>query len=177
MRNIIFIGGVYGAGKNFLLESIKLDIPFIHLTASKVLKWKEISDNPDKKLVHSITNTQDILVENLKKIVKDGQNYLLDGHFTLLNKLGEIEKVPMDTFMQIAPKVLIVKTSAPDIILQRLKNRDNQIWDLDKILNMQKQELEYAQLMSIKLKVPFYQLEDNQEDILEEILRKEFINA
>ena len=42
---------------------------------------------------------------------------------------------------------------------------------------MQKQELEYAQLMSIKLKVPFYQLEDNQEDILEEILRKEFINA
>lgn len=81
MKSIIFIGGVHGAGKNFLLESIKLDIPFIHLTASKVLKWKEISDNPDKKLVHSITNTQDILVENLKKIVKDGQNYLLDGQF------------------------------------------------------------------------------------------------
>lgn len=44
MKSIIFIGGVHGAGKNFLLESIKLDIPFIHLTASKVLKWKEISD-------------------------------------------------------------------------------------------------------------------------------------
>ena len=83
----------------------------------------------------------------------------------------------MDTFIQIAPKALIVKTSAPDIILQRLKNRDNQIWDLDKISNMQKQELEYAQLIAIKLKVPFYQLEDNQGNILEEILQKEFINA
>ena len=177
MKSIIFIGGVHGAGKNFLLERIKSDIPFIRLTASDVLKWQEISDNPDKKLVNSITNTQDILVENLKKTVKDGQNYLLDGHFTLLNKSGEIEKVPMDTFMQIAPKALIVKTSAPDIILQRLKNRDNQIWDLDKISEMQKQELGYARLIAIKLNVSFYQLEDNQENILEEILQKEFINA
>ena len=86
MRNIIFIGGVHGAGKNFLLESIKSDIPFIHLTASEVLKWKEISDNPDKKLVNAIKNTQNILVENLKKIEKNGQNYLIDEHFTLLKK-------------------------------------------------------------------------------------------
>lgn len=177
MKNIIFMGGVHGSGKNFLVDSIKSGIPFIHLTASEVLKWKEISGNPDRKLVNSIANTQDILIKNLKKIVKKGQNYLLDGHFTLLNKSGEIEKVPMDTFIQIAPKALIVKVSAPDIILQRLKNRDNQIWDLDKISRMQKQELEYAQLIAIKLRVPFYQLENNQENILEDILQKEFVNV
>lgn len=177
MKNIIFIGGVHGAGKNFLLDNINSEISFIHLTASEVLKWKEISDNPDKKLVNSITNTQDILIENLRKIVKDEQNYLLDGHFTLLNKSGEIEKVPENTFMRIAPKALIVKISEPNVILQRLKKRDNQIWDLDKISTMQTQELEYAQSIAIKLKVPFYQLDDNQENILEEILRKEFINA
>ena len=48
MKNIIFIGGVHGVGKGNICQNIKLNLNIIHLTASEVLNWKDISDIENK---------------------------------------------------------------------------------------------------------------------------------
>lgn len=173
MRNLILVGGVHGAGKDFLINSIKDKIPFIHLSASKVLKWNEISPCSATKLVDSLVDTQERLVKNLRKAVKNNDSlYLLDGHFTLLNKNSEVMRVPADTFVQIAPMVLVVKTSLPKVISWRLQKRDRQIWEIDKVAEMQRAEIAYAHELAKKLKLPFYLIADGQENMLVEIILK-----
>ena len=130
MKNIIFFAGIHGVGKNFMLNNVKFSQPINHLSASEVLKWKEINDNPNDKKVSSISKTQDLLVTNLRKIIQDDQYYILDGHFTLLNKDGKIERIPENTFFQINPRAVIVKIADPTIVCERLKKRDNKEWDI-----------------------------------------------
>lgn len=177
MKNIVFFAGIHGVGKNFILNNARFSKHITHLTASDVLKWKEISDNPDDKKVVSISDTQDALITNLKKIVKKNQYYILDGHLTLLNKEGKIERIPEETFFKINPRILIVKTAEPTIIQNRLKQRDNKEWDIDDITLMQDEEITYAKDIASKLNIPFYQLGDNQEELLNSIINLELQNG
>jgi len=48
MRNIIFIGGIHGSGKGVICENIVENSNLIHLTASEVLKWHELSSQANK---------------------------------------------------------------------------------------------------------------------------------
>lgn len=174
MKNLLFIGGVHGSGKNFLLNKITPSVPLKYLSASQILKWEEISETPKAKLVTSIDHTQDRLVRNLNLIVNPNEHYLLDGHFTLLNSLGNIEMIPEETFIKIDPRVFIVKIASPQIILARLQARDGISWSLDKISKMQDEEMAYSKELSEKLNIPLYIIKDNQEKILTEIINKEF---
>ena len=160
-----------------MLNRAKFSHPINHLTASEVLNWNEVSKNPNDKKVVSISNTQELLLHNLKKIIKEDESYLLDGHLTLLNKDEKIERIPQETFIQINPKVLIVKTANPNLILKRLKERDNAVWNLDKIIQMQHEEITYAQEISSVLGIKLYILDDNQEDKLCEIVNSELKNG
>ena len=118
-----------------------------------------------------------MLIQNLKKIVKNDQYYILDGHLTLLNKEGKIERIPEETFFKINPRILIVKTAEPTIIQNRLKQRDNKEWDIDDITLMQDEEITYAKDIASKLNIPFYQLGDNQEELLNSIINLELQNG
>ena len=177
MKNIIFLAGIHGVGKDFIINQARLPESIIHLTASNVLGWNDVSRDPKNKRVFSISETQDLLVTNLKKIVKDNQCYILDGHVTLLNKDGEIERIPETTFYKINPKMLIVKKAEPEIICERLKKRDNKKWDINKIILMQNEEIKYTKDIALKLDIPFYQLEDHQEELLSSIINSELQNG
>lgn len=177
MENLIFFAGIHGVGKNFILEKATFSKPVVHLTASDVLKWKEISNDPDGKKVSSIPDTQNLLIKNLKKIIKNDLYYILDGHVTLLNKEGNIERIPEDTFLQINPKCLVIKTAEPVAVYERLKKRDNREWNIEKITLMQNEEIVYAKEIASKLSIPFYQIKDNQEELLISIINAELQNG
>lgn len=173
MKNIFFLAGIHGVGKNFILNKVKFLKPIKHLSASEVLKWHEISVNPSDKKVSSISQTQNLLINNLKKIIKEDQYYILDGHLTLLNKNGEIERIPEETFFEINPKILIVKIADAKSIYERLKQRDNKEWNIKKLIAMQNEELTYAKEIASKLAIPFYQINDGQEKELSSIINLE----
>ena len=177
MTNIIFLGGIHGSGKNFILQHANFQNNITHLTASEVLKWKDFSENPNDKKVSSISNTQNLLISNLKKIITNDGFYILDGHFVLLNKDGQIERIPETTFSEINPKALIIKTASPNSILERLKQRDNCTWSTSLISDMQKEEIQYAKEISLKLNIKLYHIEDNQESLLSQIINSEFNNG
>lgn len=67
MDNIIFIGGIHGVGKGTVCKEIASKTDLVHITASQILKWDEISSS-DNKLVNNISSTQERLIINSRKI-------------------------------------------------------------------------------------------------------------
>lgn len=153
MNNIIFIGGIHGSGKGRICEEIVLNHKILHLTASEVLKWNEIS-NPTSKLVANIKDTQNRLINNLKEIIKEDETYLLDGHYCLLNSVFVPEKIPLQTFLNINPYKFILVISDPIEVKKRLEARDKKIYNLSLIKKFQNFETQYAYEISKMLSKP-----------------------
>ncbi|MDQ0477096.1 ATP-binding protein [Chryseobacterium sp. MDT2-18] len=164
MKNIIFIGGIHGSGKGRICEDLKNEIDLIHLTASEVLNWKELSSQEEKQ-VNDINQTQDRLISNLNKIVKEDKTYLLDGHYCLLNKDGYPEKIPIQTFKDINPMKLILVTADPKIIKERLENRDAKSYNIRLIGDFQNLEINYAKELSHILQSPIHIIDSEQFNI------------
>ena len=165
MKNdIIFIGGIHGVGKGTLCERIESELGIVHLSASEVLKWKELNVDSSDKRVTDIDSTQDRLLNNLKGIINPGQTYLLDGHFCLLNKENQIEKVPEDVFIGINPKKIIVVSDNPEIISKRLSQRDGRTYETSLLKEMQNTEIEHAKYISNLLGVEMYKIQSDSYD-------------
>ncbi len=168
-KNIIFVGGIHGVGKGTICKEISLNTGLIHLTASQVLKWEEIS-NSDNKLVKNITSTQNRLIIGLKNLIKKDKKYLLDVHFCLLNSDGIPNRIDEDTFDQINPKVIAIVIDDVKKITKRLKARDGKIYDIKVLNELQQMEIEYAKYLSNKYLVPYIEIKDGNYTQLMEII-------
>jgi len=153
MENIVFIGGIHGSGKGKVCEKIKGVSNLIHLTASEVLKWHELCPR-EEKIVRNIGETQERLITNLKSIIKTNQRYLLDGHYCLLNENGIPERIPFSTFENISPSKLILVIADPEVITERLKQRDSKEYTKMLISEFQQLEIVYAKELERQLKIP-----------------------
>lgn len=160
MNNIIFIGGIHGVGKGTICKDIASKTDLIHITASKILKWNEIS-SPDNKLVKDISTTQERLINSLKNLITKDKQYLIDGHFCLLNSNGIPSKIEEKTFDNINPKIISIVIDDIEKIADRLEKRDNKKYDL-KILNeLQQMEIEYAKYLSKKYSIPYIEIKNS----------------
>lgn len=164
-EKIIFVGGIHGVGKGTLCKELAPKFDLEHLTASEVLKWTEISSLKNKKVVN-ISSTQERLTSNLKKIINPDKKYFLDGHFVLLNSRNKPTKIEDSTFEAIQPMSIILVTSDPYIISERLNNRDSSIYDLQTLKKMQEMEIEHANHISRKLKIPLIEVKNNNTEDL-----------
>ncbi len=153
MKNITFIGGIHGSGKGKICQEITKHFKINHLTASEVLKWTEINEQ-NSKTVADIADTQNRLISNLQKIVKEDEIYLLDGHYCLLNSLNHPEKIPIQTFVDINPNKIVLVIANSEEVKKRLESRDNKTYDLSLIETFQNLEIEYANEISKTLSKP-----------------------
>lgn len=169
MSNLIFIGGIHGVGKRTICKSICEQTNHVHITASELIKWTEIS-KPENKKVENIPNTQDRLIRGLNQVLKKDESYLLDGHFCLFNSEGDVEKVPIDTFLKISPKLISVVTTNVALVKQRLEKRDNKTYKFDILKLMQDEEKRYGKEVALKLNVPFIEIKDENYDKLIELI-------
>jgi len=147
-NNIAFLGGIHGVGKSTVCRQICDVLHLEHLAASDLLKWKEISEDARDKKVSSIPATQDRLLSGLTNAVQRDKNYLLDGHYCLLNKDNEVIEVPVDTFNFISPVSLNIIVGDITEIKNRLEKRDERPYNLDLLKKMQDNELKYANRLS-----------------------------
>lgn len=169
MRNIIFIGGIHGSGKGTICQSIYAKKSCIHLIASELLKWEEISDKTNK-YVENIDNTQERLIAGLLNTIEKDKLYLLDGHFCLLDKYGEISKIPETTFENISPKSIAVINEDIQRIKERLEKRDGKPYDFNALKQMQETEIAYSKKIAKKLGVNHFEINShNYNNLLESI--------
>jgi adenylate kinase len=167
VTKLIFIGGIHGAGKGSICRRICEQTDLIHLEASKLLKWDEISAVDNKK-VENIPNTQNRLLAGLNKAIKENESYLLDGHFCLLNSKLMVEKIPLEFYVEISPRMILVVTAPIRSIKKRLELRDGRIYNSNLLKTMQTVEREYSEEISRKLCIPFFEIKyENFKEFIE----------
>ena len=147
-NSITFIGGIHGVGKSTVCQHICDELKIEYLSASKLLKWEDINEDVKNKKVRNVTDTQNRLISGLANIVKDGKQYLLDGHYCLLGQDNEIKSIPLETFKLINPLCLNLILGDISVIKKRIEERDNKIYDYSLLENLQFEELHHAKFLS-----------------------------
>lgn len=153
LGNIAFIGGIHGVGKSTICANICEQTKIHYLSASELIKWKEINSDLYNKKVINIPGTQDRLINGLKLTVQSDKNYLLDGHFCLLDSTGIITPVSVEIFKAMKPTSLHVVTGEIYEIKRRLEERDAKSYDVDLLRELQEKEIEHAKKIAALLAV------------------------
>ncbi len=153
LDNIAFIGGIHGVGKSTICRQICDELKLEYLSASELLKWKEINEDFKNKKVKSIPATQDRLIIGLTNTIQKDKYYLLDGHYCLLNSENDVINIPFETFKEINPISLNLIIGDITEIKNRLEKRDNRPYNYDLLGRMQDSELSYAKHLSKTLGV------------------------
>ena len=167
--NIIFIGGMHGVGKTTFINEVKAQCPsIVCLSCSTLLNWSD----PTYKEVDSIDANQQVLLVNLPHFIEDDKSYLLDGHFCLLTAQGRVERVPIEVFQAIRPRMIVVLEANPELISQRLQTRDNKAYSIPMLGAFQQEEVRYARKVARTLHVPFLVCADeNRCEVITEVLK------
>lgn len=167
-KNIIFIAGVHGVGKTTFAKKISRKYELKYYSSSELISIAR-SKKFNNKLTKHINDNQDLLLNSIEKLLDKNKTYFLDGHFCLLNKNLEVNKIPVDTYLNMGIKVIIVLTDSVENIYSRLKNRDGKEYDLDLINRFQNEELSYANQVSSILNIPIVYVDVSEYDIINSI--------
>ncbi|SDF56990.1 adenylate kinase [Paenibacillus sp. cl6col] len=154
MRKIIFVGGIHGVGKTYLCKEICKEIDLPHFSASQLIRKQKEEEMSALKNVTDVKANQAALIMAINNLMIDTPSLLLDGHFCILNREGEIEGVPTETFERMEVACFLVITDEPEKIRARLKARDNIEYSIEMLDNFQSEEISYAKQLSKISKVP-----------------------
>ena len=143
---MIFISGVHGVGKSYFCNIVKDRTGIESYSASKLITERKKQGFPASKLIPDIDENQQYLL--------DGKEFIIDGHFCLLNGEGIITRIGLDTFTTLNPDAIILLTEEPDIIASRRKGRDGIVHPVKEIKAFQDEESLYAEEVSKLLGVP-----------------------
>lgn len=157
---MIFVGGIHGVGKTTLCKYVEKEFDLSHYSSSALISKLKRKQFTDKKIAN-ISSNQDFLIEALGNLNLESQEYILDGHFCLLNKDEEIVNIPVETFINLSPNAILLIISPIEKIVQRLYERDNQHYLNSFIDLFQKREIEYSNEIANILEVPWFILDSN----------------
>lgn len=152
---IIFVGGVHGVGKTTLCCSLYSQFNIKHYSASKLIAKINEKDLISDKLVKNIRKNQDALIISINKFLEPGENYIIDGHFCLLNSKRFIEQIPLSTYELMNLIGIVVLFDDPLNINKRLDDRDKMNFDINLLSRFQDEETNYAKYISEYLKIPY----------------------
>ncbi|GFZ34280.1 hypothetical protein CSC2_48060 [Clostridium zeae] len=162
-NNIVFISGIHGVGKTTLCNNISSEFNIPYYTASKLIS--DVKKIPFTSLfIDGIDTNQDLLVSAANKLIDRNKTCILDGHFCLLNKNEEPEKIPQKTFELLGLKSIIVLTEDVNTIWYRLKERNNCEYDINLLKELQEMELAYSHEISAFLNIPYIVLDLSNSD-------------
>lgn len=141
---MIFISGVHGVGKSYFCDMVKAETGIESYSASALITQKKHSGFAKDKLIPDIDDNQQYLLQAVNELKASEQNFILDGHFCLLNATGEITRISYDTFTSLRPEAIILLMEKSEIIAARRKDRDGIETSIQSIEKFQQEECAYA---------------------------------
>ena len=151
---MIFISGVHGVGKSFFCDLVRERTGIESSSASKLITERKKAGFPASKLIPDIDENQQYLLDAVEELRASGKDFLLDGHFCLLDGNGTVTRISEDTFTTLHPDAIVLLTEDPAIIAERRGNRDGVVAMVDNIRAFQEEEIRYAQEIADLIKVP-----------------------
>lgn len=165
---IFFVGGIHGVGKSYFCERVTKETGINTYSASKLIANLKQDQFKNDKLIADIGGNQNYLLDAVKKI--SDKDYILDGHFCLLNSSGEVERVPLDTFKQLPINAIMVIYDDVSKVVGRLNARDGIKHSEVTFEKFQNEELSYAKEIAELLCVPFVGI--NCESYIEDAIKQ-----
>jgi len=156
----IFVAGVHAVGKTTCCLAAVQQLGYPHFSASEIIRTEKLSAVPSgTKEVRDVDENQQLLIRGVDRILDRGQRYfLLDGHFTLLDTLQQVQTVDIAVFARLQIDGVVVYRDDPELIQTRLRERDHHAYDVKLIAMLQDAELTHAKTVSSTLQVPIFHL-------------------
>lgn len=151
---MIFISGVHGVGKSYFCNLVKEATGIECYSASSLIKERKKQGFPADKRVADTDENQLYLLAAVEDLRASLGEFLLDGHFCLLNTDGIITRISLDTFTTLKPEAIILLTEDPEVIAMRRKDRDGVEHKASDIKAFQDEEIKYAKEVAELLQVP-----------------------
>lgn len=141
---MIFVSGVHGVGKSYFCNLVKETTGIKTYSASSLIAEKKQLEFAKDKLIPDIDDNQQFLLLAVDELKASGRNYILDGHFCLMNASGEVQRISYDTFTMLKPDAIVLLTEEPEIIVSRRRKRDGITITVESVENFQREERLYA---------------------------------
>lgn len=148
---MIFVSGIHGVGKTYFCNQVKERLGINTYSSSKLIEEKRNSNFSANKTVSDIDENQLLLLRAIEKLRRKGDEFILDGHFCLLDMDGHISRIPMETYISLKPDRIILLTEQPNVIVTRRLHRDGVVVKEADIDCFQREEMIYAEEVSRKL--------------------------
>lgn len=147
---VVFVGGVHGVGKTTFCRNLAKELGGTHVSASSLI------GDPARvgRVVQSVEENQQLLVERLRSYECPSALLLLDGHFALSTNDGLVQRVPIWTFREIGPAALVLLTAPTETLHARLLARDRDAPTPGEIDALQREESATAELVASSLGIP-----------------------
>lgn len=166
---MIFVSGIHGVGKTYFCNIVEEKLGIKSYSASQLIAEKRIKGFPVDKLVSDIDENQLFLLTAIDELRKKEEEFILDGHFCLLDKEGIISRISMDTYTALKPNKIILLTEQPSIVVARRFQRDGITMDENIVSSFQREEIAYANEVAEYLDIPLIISSGNSD--LEKVLK------
>jgi len=118
----------------------------------------------------NIGGNQEILLSQLRE-KSDLSLFILDVHFSLVDKRRTIKSIPLDVFEQINPREIFLLEADVGLIYDRLYVRDNARHNIDLLQDMLDTEREHALYISKMLKIPIKIITKNEYPMIKDYIK------
>lgn len=153
IKDIIFVGGIHGVGKSTFCANLSKTIGYKTFSCSDLIrKYKEIDSK--NKFATDINTNQNLLEKAIQDYLTNDTSYILDGHFCLLDNLGNIVTIAMETFEDLKITKIILLNTPVEIVYNNLKNRDNITYSKELLDKLSKAELHHCKNISNTFNIP-----------------------
>lgn len=158
---VIFVAGVYAVGKTTACTCVAKTARISHHTASSLIKAEKASAIPEEgKVVADIIDNQNLLIRGVQRaLMENGGRILLDGHFTLPDRDGQIEQIAVEVFKALNIQGVVVLHDDPHAISARFVARDGESRSADIVAKHQRAELTHARTVCDHLGIPLVLLD------------------
>ncbi len=151
---MIFLSGIHGVGKSYFCDMALQQLGIKSYSASKLITERRKKGFSADKFVPDINDNQPMLIEAIHTLRQEGNEFILDGHFCLLNEVDEITRIPQDTYISLNPDMIVLLTEKPEVIADRRLQRDGIQQNINEISAFQNAERQYASEVSALLHIP-----------------------
>ncbi len=151
---MIFVSGIHGVGKTYFCEMTRERLGIKSFSASELIAERKKQGFSPNKLVSDIDENQGFLLDAIECLRRDAREFIIDGHFCLLDVQGQITRIQPDTYAMLNPDLMVLLTEEPAIIVERRLKRDGVKQESSEIQAFQDEERQYAEEISDWLNVP-----------------------
>lgn len=154
MDSVIFVSGVYGVGKSTLCDKLSEKLRIPAFSAGDLISEINGEKYGKNKNVIDAKYNQDVLVSAVEEKLRTLPQFILAGHFCIIDKSFEVELLPEIVFSKLHLQQIVLLEADVLRIQENISNRDQKVYPVYTLEKLILAEREQAKKIAKELKIP-----------------------